>query len=95
MKGPLDHPEARLLLAGLARGGRLRDARDLEGVKRVTFELDGEARAVSPEAVAALVAAGLIDSNKKFPSATYWLTEAGKRAAAARALPRQGPLNTD
>ncbi len=66
----------RLMAAGL----RLKDHRDIEGLK--TFVLhreDDSGEPVHEADVDALVDAGLISSNKKFPAATYWLTEQGKK----------------
>jgi hypothetical protein len=53
---------------------------------------------VSGDAVHVLVDAGLISSNKKFPGATYWLTEAGKAMTTRPAFalipsPLVGPLS--
>lgn len=42
--------------------------------------LDGTTRAVAWPLAQSLIEAGLIDSNKKFPAATYWLTPAGREA---------------
>lgn len=82
------------LLAAIAGGGRLRDHRDIDGGKRYSLiGPDGAPGPVSARAVEALTAANLIDSNKKFPAATYWLTEDGKRAAEAMSASRVGPLN--
>ncbi len=53
--------------------------RDVDGGKGYRLHpLAGPAEPVAWEVVAGLQAAGLIDSNKKFPAATYWLTEAGR-----------------
>jgi hypothetical protein len=74
----------RRLLAAMGAGLRLRDHRDIDGHKRYALhapEDDAETR-VDAADVEALVEAGLISSNKKFPAATYWLTEAGRAAAA-------------
>jgi len=85
----------RHLLAQIAGGARLKDHRDIEGGKRYTLTVDSApASEIDSEWVGGLVERGLIDSNKKFPSATYWLTEAGKRAAADMEADRRGPLNT-
>jgi predicted MarR family transcription regulator len=85
----------RHLLAQIAGGARLKDHRDIEGGKRYTLTLDiADAIVIQASWVEGLLAQGLIDSNKKFPSATYWLTDAGKRAAADMAADRHGPLNT-
>jgi hypothetical protein len=66
------------LMQSMADGLRLKDHRDIEG--RKTFMLhreDDSGEPVSEAEVTALVDAGLISSNKKFPAATYWLTDAG------------------
>jgi hypothetical protein len=78
----------RQLLRAIAGGTFLKAHRDLEGNK--TFQLhprQGRAERVERADVEALVAAGLIDSNKKFPAATFWLTEKGAALAAAPAGP--------
>ncbi|MBM2848707.1 MAG: hypothetical protein HW418_1649 [Anaerolineales bacterium] len=51
--------------------------------------LDGPAEAVARSTVEYLQDHGLIDSNKKFPVATYWLTETGK-IVVATIRPRPG-----
>jgi hypothetical protein len=68
----------------LALGGRcaLKSHRDVEGGKVYRLHpLDGHAEAVARSTVEYLQGHGLIDSNKKFPAATYWLTEKGKVVA--------------
>ena len=75
---------ALLLLRAVAAGARLRDHRDIDGGK--VFRLyrdDGCAEPIDSADVESLVEAGLLDSNKKFPAATYWVTEAGRRVLAA------------
>ena len=90
----LSEPQ-RKLLAQIAGGARLKDHRDIEGGKRYTLTIDtADAIVVDSKLVEGLLARGLIDSNKKFPSATYWLTDAGKGAVAAMSADRHGPLNT-
>ncbi|HQV28327.1 MAG TPA: hypothetical protein PKZ61_09550 [Thermoflexales bacterium] len=90
----LSEPQ-RKLLAQIAGGARLKDHRDIEGGKRFTLTIEtADAIVVEATWVEGLVARGLIDSNKKFPSATYWLTDAGKGAVAAMSADRHGPLNT-
>ncbi len=65
----------------MGSGWTLKAHRDIEGRKEFRLHpLEGEAEAVDGAAVARLVAQGLIDSNKKFPAATFWLTEAGRRS---------------
>lgn len=68
----------------LAQGWTLKSHRRLDGEKSYRLHpLDGGAtQDVTAETVRALVDAGLIDSNKKFPAATYLLTERGKALAA-------------
>ena len=74
-------PTQTRLLKAVATGTQLRDHRDIEGGK--TFQLhalDGSViETVSADVVHGLVDLGLLGSNKKFPSATYWLSSAGKR----------------
>ena len=71
------------ILKAVATGIQLRDHRDIEGGKLFQLHaLDGSViETVSANIVHELVDLGLIDSNKKFPSATYWLSSAGKRVA--------------
>lgn len=72
------------LLQALADGLRLKDHRDLDGHKTyLLHQADDASDPVDAADVEALTDAGLISSNKKFPAATYWLTEAGKRMAEA------------
>jgi hypothetical protein len=67
------------LLQAIAHGLTLRSHRDLEGRKEYRLHaLDGPSAVVAWEDVEALQSAGLIDSNKKFPAATYWLTDTGR-----------------
>lgn len=67
------------LLSAMARDMRLKDHRDIEGRKTYTLHHpDGLGETVEADAVEALVELGLISSNKKFPAATYWLTEKGR-----------------
>lgn len=64
----------------ISRGLRLKDHRDIDGHKRyLLHQPDDTSTPVDGNDVQALVDAGLISSNKKFPAATYWLTEAGQR----------------
>lgn len=87
----LTESQRRIMLA-MARGLRLKDRRDIEGHKTYALHYpDNRSEPVNPADVAALVELGLISSNKKFPSATYWLTEAGRAVIAAmQAEPSQG-----
>jgi hypothetical protein len=77
----LTDPQRRILRS-MANGDFLKAHRDLEGDK--AFKLhprEGATERVDRADVDALVEAGLIDSNKKFPAATFWLTEKGRAAA--------------
>ena len=73
----------RRLLQALAAGQTLKAHRDVDGGK--VWRLHGTdgrpAETLPRQLVDELVAAGLLDSNKKFPAATFWLTEAGRAAA--------------
>ena len=67
------------LLQAISRGLRLKDHRDIDGNKQYVLHQPDDAGApVDAGDVDALVDAGLISSNKKFPAATYWLTDAGR-----------------
>ena len=71
----------RALLRAMAAGHRLKDHRDIDGMKTYVLHApDDVGEPVAADDVAALVDAGLISSNKKFPAATYWLTDAGRAA---------------
>jgi len=63
------------VLLAMAEGCCLKSHRDLDGHKVYQLHpLAGPPIPVSPAIVAWLCDKGLIDSNKKFPVATYWLT---------------------
>ncbi len=66
------------ILIALADGCALKAERDLEGRKVYRLHyLDGHAEAAAAADVQHLVESRLIDSNKKFPSATFFLTARG------------------
>ncbi|HET7376199.1 MAG TPA: hypothetical protein VFK30_05795 [Anaerolineae bacterium] len=66
------------LLQSLADGDTLKSHRYIDGTKVYQLHaLDGSTRLVGRESVEALYDRGLIETNQKFPAATYWLTEAG------------------
>jgi hypothetical protein len=68
------------ILEAMSRGELLRSHRDIEGNKAFRLhQTGGQWRSVSAVDVHKLRAAGLIDSNKKFPVATFWLTETASR----------------
>ena len=63
----------------MAGGWTLKAHRYLDGRKEYWLHaLDGTREMVAPETVQALAERGLIDSNKKFPAATFWLREKGQ-----------------
>lgn len=74
------------LLKAMADGHTLKAHRDIEGHKEFRLHfVDGRA----PEMIERhwadeLAEAGLIDSNKKFPAATFWLTEKGRAVASGQ-----------
>ncbi len=75
---PLTPAQSELLHA-IATGLTLKSHRDLEGNKEYRLHTPaGQSTRVTWEVVESLQSDGLIDSNKKFPSATYWLTDAGR-----------------
>ncbi|MCL4504913.1 MAG: hypothetical protein M1434_11175 [Chloroflexi bacterium] len=71
------------LLLAMASQGFLKAHRDIEGKKvYILHPLEGGEEIIPSTAVEYLVEHGLIDSNKKFPAATFWLTEKGKQFVA-------------
>ena len=78
----LSEAHTRVLLA-MAGGCSLRAHRYMDGTKVFKLHpLDGPAETVQAETVDYLCQRQLIDSNKKFPAATYWLTESGRQIVA-------------
>ena len=72
----------RQILRAIQRGDQLRDHRDLDGAKYfelLSIDNDAAPVPVTHSDVQILSELGLLSSNKKFPSATYWLTESGMR----------------
>jgi len=70
----------------MAGGWTLKAHRYLDGRKEYRLHsLEGDIEVVAPATVQSLAERGLIDSNKKFPAATFWLTEKGRAAIAAAA----------
>lgn len=76
--------EEAAVLAHLWCGGALRSHRDLDGRKvyRLT-QSDGATRPVVRAVVLALRERRFLETNHKFPTATYLLTERGRSAAIA------------
>jgi len=77
-------PAQRRVLVLLAAGEALLKAhRDIEGSKVYRLHpLDGAPETVERATVESLVDAGLLDSNKKFPAATFMLTDRGRACTA-------------
>lgn len=69
----------RALLVALQAGDRLQVHRTIDGAKlyRLHTYSGNAAEAVAPSLVDSLVRAGLIESNMKFPTATFLLTDRG------------------
>ena len=67
----------------MSRGTLLRSHRELDGRKMFRLhQANGRWEPADSDDVHRLRAAGLIDSNKKFPVATFWLTDKGKLVVA-------------
>ena len=82
------------VLQALITGSTLKSHRYLDG--RKTYQLHslaGRTETIRWTTVQALVDRGLIDSNKKFPAATYLLTEKGRRVAEGLAETANKPLS--
>lgn len=75
------------VLQAMAQGQLLKSHRDLEGHKIYQLHpLEGPPVPVDPAVVMYLCERGLIDSNKKFPAATYWLTARARDVLAIEPL---------
>ena len=67
------------LLHALTNRQTLKSHRDIDGGKVYQLHsLDGSIEMVPREVVEDLYGHGLIETNQKFPAATYWLTDAGR-----------------
>ena len=77
-------PAQRQLLIAMQAGGRLRMERTLDGAKayRIYAPDNPEGEAILAALVQRLERAGLIESNMKFPAATFMLTDEGVRLAS-------------
>ena len=79
------------VLRAILSGWTLKAHRDLDGAKVYRLHPPrGDIEIVAASTVQSLVSSGLLDSNKKFPAATFWLTEAGRRAAERLGAPKTG-----
>jgi hypothetical protein len=75
----------RHLLTAMAGEFFLKSHRDIEGNKSYQLHpLHGDPQPVNPRLVEFLRDHGYIDSYKKFPVATFWLTEKGKAATTPK-----------
>lgn len=86
--------EKRVMLA-IAEGWTLKSHRYLDGRKEYRLHPlgEGEAESVAWETVEKLREQELIDSNKKFPAATYLLTDKGREVVdVSGGPPEQRPL---
>jgi len=73
-------PRQSYILRAMRNGAALKVHRTLDGEKvHRLHPLDGEPETVERDVVESLVALGLVQSNLKFPAATYVLTDAGLR----------------
>ncbi len=87
--------QERDLLIMLAEGGALKAHRDLNGSKEHRLhQLDGIVHNVPARTVGKLRRRGLIASNKKFPAATYLLTDKGRQLAVELGQSDSLPLST-
>lgn len=76
-------------------GGTLKVHRHLDGSKLYRLHpLEGPPETLQGATVNHLKTQGLIDSNKKFPAATYLLTEKGKEVAVSLAASSLDPLSS-
>jgi len=76
----LTRSEQAIVLA-ISRGDLLKSHREVDGNKMFRLhQANGNWQPVSSDDVLHLRAAGFIDSNKKFPVATFWLTDKGRRS---------------
>lgn len=84
------------VLRALALGFTLKSHRYLDGTKVYLLHPldDGEPAEVAWETVTRLRELKLIDSNKKFPAATYLLTDRGRARAAEMGRDDDLPLTT-
>ncbi len=85
--------EEQQILAALQTGQHLKVHRTPDGNKRYCLHrVDGSVVCdVSPDAAGKLERSGLIESNMKFPAATFLLTEKGNSMAARITGSRQLP----
>ena len=83
--------EQQQTLTAVYSGLALRSQRDIEGNKRYELRSESAAQPVSRETVLGLRKKRLIETNHKFPSATFLLTTAGEQIAARLAGQNDAP----
>lgn len=82
------------VLQALIEGCTLKSHRYLDGAKVYKLHpLDGPSESIDKAVMDSLKQHQLIDSNKKFPAATYLLTEKGKELAVALTENESAPLS--
>jgi hypothetical protein len=87
-------PAERQILQALIEGCTLKAHRYLDGQKLYRLHpLNGPPETVGKAVVDSLKRRRLIDSNKKFPAATYLLTEQGRRMAVTLSETKRQPLS--
>jgi hypothetical protein len=86
--------DQRILLAALQAGDRLKVHRTIDGDKHYVLHRLDETGSVSVDAamVDELTRSGLIESNMKFPAATFLLTDKGIGVAACITGSAQSPV---
>jgi hypothetical protein len=88
-------PAQARVLQGLIEGATLKIQRHLDGTKVYQlYPLEGPPETIQRTTVNYLQSQGLIDSNKKFPAATYLLTEKGKKIATKLVVQALNPLSS-
>lgn len=72
----------REILEALADGWVLKSRRELNGNKEFLLQFSNDqSKKINPKMIQKLREKRLIDSNKKFPVSTFWLTELGQEMA--------------
>ena len=83
------------LLGAMASGATLKVHRTLDGAKEYRLHpLDGPAATVDAALVTDLLRRGVLQSNMKFPAATFILTENGRAQAAKVVDSAPAPLTS-
>lgn len=69
----------------MADGSVLKSRRELNGKKEFILQIsNGQEKVVNPRLIKKLREKHLIDSNKKFPVSTFWLTDLGQEITKGR-----------